>query len=263
MTAMAPNSPMSCHVGEITLVMMSAANANSSPRRSHTPKRRQMAFRIPWEALGLAMTRRSLNDASREPKVTTRTAATSMSRTAARAAWMKSSSTSALVAASHDAAETNVTGRRVNRLRKARRGPIAATVVRRAQMRSAFQHFAWNSDQGLGGIVAVLSARSERVPRNAARLDHVGGMLGAIPVGGPLPDVPDHVKQSIPIRRVRADGRRSLVSVAWQALPGKLALPGIRHVTVVRQEFVAPRIGRSLESASRRKLPLSFRREHL
>ena len=36
---------MSCHVGEITLVMMSAASANSSPRRSHTPKRRQIAFR--------------------------------------------------------------------------------------------------------------------------------------------------------------------------------------------------------------------------
>src|SRR6187549_2631991 len=105
-------------------------------------------------------------------------------------------------------------------------------------MRSAFQHLAWNSDERLRGIVAVLGARSERVPRNATRLDHVGRMLGVIPVGGPLPDIPDHVEQSIAIRRVRADGRRSLVSVAWHALPGKLALPGIRHVTVVRQEFV-------------------------
>jgi hypothetical protein len=31
MTAMAPNSPMSCHVGEITLVMMSAAKRELEP----------------------------------------------------------------------------------------------------------------------------------------------------------------------------------------------------------------------------------------
>ena len=38
---------MSCHVGEITLPMMSAASSNSRPSSSHVPNRRQIALRAP------------------------------------------------------------------------------------------------------------------------------------------------------------------------------------------------------------------------
>jgi hypothetical protein len=53
---------MSSQVGETTVAMMSAASANSRPRSSQVPKRRQMAFRAPCEADGDAATgiRRSI-----------------------------------------------------------------------------------------------------------------------------------------------------------------------------------------------------------
>ena len=46
---------------------------------------------------------------------------------------------------SNDAAETEVACRRVDRLRVARRRPVAAAVVRRAQMRAALDDLAGNS----------------------------------------------------------------------------------------------------------------------
>ena len=71
MTAIAPSSPMSCHVGDTTLQMMSAASANSSPTSSHRPNRRQTAFRSPWVALGVSAIHTSLRNGSSEPSVTT------------------------------------------------------------------------------------------------------------------------------------------------------------------------------------------------
>src|SRR5262245_39278898 len=126
-------------------------------------------------------------------------------------------------------------------------------------MRAAFQHLAWNPDPGLAGIEAVLCARPERVPRNTACLHRVSRMPVVIPVGGPLPDVANHVVESVAVRRVRADRRRSLESVAWRTLPGKFSLPDVRHVPILRQEFVAPRISGAVESSACGELPLGLR----
>src|SRR5262245_58712905 len=92
MTAMAPSCPMSFHVGEMTLLMMSAASSNSSPRSSHIPKRRQRAFRSPSVVFGVMTIHSSLVNASIAPNETTMTAAISTSRLAVCAMWVKSSS---------------------------------------------------------------------------------------------------------------------------------------------------------------------------
>ena len=47
MTAIAASWPISIQVGVITLGTMSAANSNSRPSRSHTPKRSHISFLSP------------------------------------------------------------------------------------------------------------------------------------------------------------------------------------------------------------------------
>ena len=65
MTAIAPSSPMSCHVGEMTLPMMSAASSNSRPSSSQMPKRRQIALRAPCVAAGADRQREQADDRPR------------------------------------------------------------------------------------------------------------------------------------------------------------------------------------------------------
>src|SRR5688500_17104301 len=84
---------------------------------------------------------------------------------------------------SHDAAEPHVARRRVDRLGEARGGPVAAAVVRRAQVRAALEHLAGDSDLRLAWVVAALLARPARVGRDAARLLTRGGVSGPIPIG--------------------------------------------------------------------------------
>ena len=77
MTAMAPSWPMSNHVGEMTLRMMSAANSNSRPSSSHTPYRCQTALRAPWVARLPKPTPNRPMNASSDPAAITRTATAS------------------------------------------------------------------------------------------------------------------------------------------------------------------------------------------
>ena len=49
---------------------------------------------------------------------------------------------------SDDTSKSDVTGGRVDRLRMACSRAITAAVIRRAQVRAAFEHFAWNFDVG-------------------------------------------------------------------------------------------------------------------
>src|SRR5262245_17671721 len=110
---------------------------------------------------------------------------------------MNSSSTSSLRAQGpDDAAEADMAGRRVNRLGEARGRPVAPAVVRRAQMRSAFQHLARNPDRRLAGVVAVLGARAPWIARDAAGLRGIRRMLRLIPVSRPFPDVADRVVEA-------------------------------------------------------------------
>src|SRR4051812_8621417 len=73
------------------------------------------------------------------------------------------SSTSSLSPWSCDTSKADVAGGRVDRLCVARGGSVAAAVVRRAQMRAALDHLAWNPDVGKTSIVALFFAPAARI----------------------------------------------------------------------------------------------------
>ena len=75
----------------------------------------------------------------------------------------------------HHAAEADVARGGVDRLGVARGGPVAAAIVRRAQMRAAFQHLAGNADFRLARIVALGLRPAARILRHAARLGASAG----------------------------------------------------------------------------------------
>src|SRR5687768_5536520 len=109
-------------------------------------------------------------------------------------------------------------GGSVDRLGKPGRGPVATTVVRRAEVRAALDHLPRDPDLGLPGVIAVLLRPAARVARRAAGLDRLLVMAGVIPVRGPLPHVPDHVVEPVGVRREAADGRGALVAVLHPVL---------------------------------------------
>src|SRR6187551_1219164 len=88
-------------------------------------------------------------------------------------------------------------------------------------------------------------------------------MLGRPPIGGPFPDIADHVANAITVRRKSSDRRRALITVLAEVLKRKVALPGIRHVPAARRQFAAPCKLRTFKSAPRGILPLCFRRQFL
>src|ERR1700761_7048896 len=98
----------------------------------------------------------------------------------------------------------------VDWLRMTRSRPVTSAVVRRAQMRAAFDDLSWNFHIGRSGVVAVDLAATARILRDAASLHGVCLMLWRIPIGRPFPDVADHVVEAVAVRRKCADRRRAL-----------------------------------------------------
>src|SRR5690242_14904986 len=95
----------------------------------------------------------------------------------------------------------------------ARGRPITAAIVRRTQMRAALQDLARNFDIRLAGIVTLILSPAAGIFGNAARLRCIGLMPGGPPVGGPLPDVADHVVDAVAVRRKGRDRRGALESI--------------------------------------------------
>src|SRR5438046_2252601 len=89
----------------------------------------------------------------------------------------------------------------IDRLRMSRCRPVSSAVVRRAQMRAAFDDLPWNFYVGRSWVVAVGLAPTARVLRDAAGLWRIGFMPWRVPVGGPFPDVADHVVQPVAVWR--------------------------------------------------------------
>ena len=82
-------------------------------------------------------------------------------------------------------------------------------------------------------------------------------------VGRPLPDISDHVVDSIAVWRKRSDRRCVLKAVLLQVLLWKRALPGVGHLLAARRELVTPSVFRAIKPAARGKLPLSLSRQFL
>src|SRR5258705_3397592 len=91
--------------------------------------------------------------------------------------------------------------RRIDRLRMARCRPVASAIVRRAQMRAAFDDLPWNLHIGGSEVVAVDLTPAARVLRDTAGLWRIGFVPRRVPVSRPLPDVADHVVQPVIVQR--------------------------------------------------------------
>src|SRR5262245_58083665 len=95
-------------------------------------------------------------------------------------------------------------------------------------MRAAFHDFARDLDRWLVRIVAFVAVSAFRVKGGAARVNDFAVLL--VPVSGPLPHVARHVVEAVAVRWKRSHRRSALEPVFFKVLPGKLALPGVRHV---------------------------------
>src|SRR5262249_47286351 len=124
----------------------------------------------------------------------------------------------------------------------ARGRTVTAAVIRRAQMRGALQNFPPNEEVGLTWIKACNLPSTPRVMRYRARLWRMGLVFRGPPVGGPFPDIADHVAHAVAIRRERGHRRGALISVLIEILERKFALPGIGHVLAAGRERIAPGI---------------------
>src|SRR5580704_3407836 len=148
--------------------------------------------------------------------------------------------------------------RRIHRFRMTRGRAIAAAVIRRAQMRAAFDYFAGDFDLRLAGGVALRLAAAARIFRNATRLRRVGLVLLRVPIGGPLPDIADHVVDAVAVGRKRRYGRRAIETVLAAVLVREIALPVIGVVFPAGRELVAPGELGALEAAARGEFPFGL-----
>src|SRR5262245_21678499 len=96
-------------------------------------------------------------------------------------------------------------GCRIDRLRHARRGPVAPAIVRCAKERPALHDLARNFYDGLSRVMAAVALAASRVVHRAAGPLDPAVLL--IPVCGPFPDIPGHVMKAIAVRGERADRR--------------------------------------------------------
>src|SRR5262245_320265 len=104
-----------------------------------------------------------------------------------------------LLARSHETAKSQMTCRRIDGLGHARRRSIAPAVVWRAQMRTAFHHFARDLDIRHVGIETLVSFSTYGVEARATRLNDRVVLL--VPIRGPLPHVAGHVVEPVAIGR--------------------------------------------------------------
>src|SRR5258706_2965227 len=154
-------------------------------------------------------------------------------------------------------------GRRINRLGVPRRRAVTAAIVRRAQVRAAFDYFSRYRDLGLAWIKACSLGPAARVFGNAARFRHIGLVLLRIPVGCPFPDVADHVVEAVAVGRERGYGRSALEAIFVKVLTREFTLPGIRHELAARRELVAPREFGTLQPTTGGEFPLRLGRKPL
>ena len=132
--------------------------------------------------------------------------------------WARSPVCDASSCFSSDASKANMAGGRVDLLRVTRSRPVAPAVVRRAQVRAAFDDLAGNFDVGRRRVVAALLASAARILRDAASLQRVGFVPRRVPVGGPFPDVADHVVEAVAVRRECSDRRGAFEAVVVTVL---------------------------------------------
>src|SRR5262249_52872521 len=141
-----------------------------------------------------------------------------------------------------------MTCRGIDGLRVARGGSVAAAVVRRAQMRAAFENLARNFNVWLTRVEAAAFGATPWVFRDTAGFRCVSLVLRRIPVVSPFPDIADHVVETVAVRRKCFHRRGTLETARAALLMRKLTLPCICHLVIVGHELITPRVVGSLKS---------------
>src|SRR6266480_3286569 len=157
--------------------------------------------------------------------------------------------------------EADMARRGINRLGNTCRRAIPQAVIRRAEEGPAFEHFSWDAELRLCRINTLLSCPPSRIDRDAACPGRVFWMMLLVPVRRPFPHIASHVIQTITIRREGAHGRRPLIAISHQVLPGKFSLPGVGHHLATRSEFIPPGIHGTLYSPACSTFPLRLGRQ--
>ena len=83
---------------------------------------------------------------------------------------------------------------------------------------SRLQYFSRDADAGLTWIKALNLQAAARIERYTARLWRIGLMLVGPPVGGPFPDIADHVVDAVAVRRECRHRRGALKAVQIEIL---------------------------------------------
>src|SRR5262245_35203681 len=111
---------------------------------------------------------------------------------------------------------------------------ITAAIIRSAKMRAAFEHLARNLDVWQARVVVCFLGLRAQLVRSAAWALRLRIVQRRVPVGGPFPDIADHVEETVAVRRKGGDGRGPLVAIGCQILPREFALPGVGLVFAAR-----------------------------
>ena len=125
-------------------------------------------------------------------------------------------------------------------------------------MRAALNDLAGDLGGWLARVVTSFHCPAARIFRNAARLGRISLMLAGPPIGGPFPNVADHVVDAIAIRRKRRHRRGAIETVIAQIFVRKISLPGVGYVPTTGPEFVAPGKLGTVEPTARGVFPFGF-----
>lgn len=147
-----------------------------------------------------------------------------------------------------DAPKADVSGGIVRRVLRARGDAVAIAPRPVTEMRPAVHH-AGVAVVGSSGIVSVV--RVGRV------------VVGAEPVGAPLPDVTRAVVEAVAVGFLRVDRRRRQVTIVTRVALWKVALPDITAVLAGGAQLVAPGVALTFEAATGGVLPLGLGGEAL
>src|SRR5262249_27322652 len=112
-------------------------------------------------------------------------------------------------------------------------------------------------------VIASILRAAAWVLRYAARLRRIGLVLRGPPIGGPFPDVADHVVEAVAVWWECGHRRGALVAVECKVLARKIPLPSVGHLTAVRSDLIAPGELGLLQSAACGNLPFRLGRQPL
>src|SRR6185436_14883262 len=136
----------------------------------------------------------------------------------------------------------------VDLLRPAGGGPVAAAVAVGAEEAAALHHPARDGELRLRRVEARLTRAAGRVAGDAAGPLAPVGRARRVPVGGPLPDVPRHIREAVAVGRKAAGGRRR--AGPRLRLPREVAVPPVREPLPRRLRVAAPDVAGAVEPAA-------------